>query len=677
MEAEIFQRASEIQEANEKLRAANSALDQREKELTQLTERLQSLDRMKSQFFANVSHELRTPLTLILGPVEKMLSDPELTADERRDLQVVERNAHSLLKHVNDLLDLAKLEAGKMAMHYRRLDLAQLVRRVASCFELHARASGCRFEIEAPDALLAEVDPDQIERALANLLGNAFKFTPAGGAVRCALALDPGGAREARIEVADSGPGVAPAHRKAIFERFFQAENSDTRRYGGTGLGLAIAKDFVEMHGGTIRAGVAAEGGASFVFTVPLEAAAGTIGAESAVAFERPPSTLEQVRSLADDRALAAAGSDASGIGADGRPLVLVVEDNTDMRRHIRSLLEQRYRTEGASDGQEGLEKAGRLLPDLIISDVMMPKLSGTDLLAAVRARPELAEVPLIALTAKADDAVRVALLRGGAQDYLVKPFSAEELLTRVHNLVAQSRRHYERTLALNQRLEAANRDLEHFIHISAHDMREPLRRQRNLFDLLRQDLSAEAADATRPLLDALQRSSAEALAMFDAFRELDGVGGHRLARADVALVELIEGCLAGFATEVARRRVAVHWDEFPATVRVYDSLIGLLYRHLIANAFQNVASESFDLHFTCESGAAGPIFGVLNSNSTIPPAQLPELFKMFRGRNPAHGGRGIGLSICQRIVERHRGRIHAESGDGHVHVKFTFGDGT
>jgi signal transduction histidine kinase/DNA-binding NarL/FixJ family response regulator len=445
MEAEVYQRAQEVQTANRELRAANEELGRKERELTQLYERLHRLDRMKTQFFANVSHELRTPLALILGPVQKLLSAPDLPEDSRRSLDLVDRNARLLLRHVNDLLDVAKLDAGKLVPRYRALDLAVLVRQTAANFASLADQRGLTFRIEAPATLPAQADPDQLQRVLMNLISNAFKFTPPGGTVRCALAAPEGG--RATITVADSGPGVPPALREAIFERFFQAEESATRRFGGTGLGLSIAKDFVELHGGTLRVGEAPEGGALLSITLPVTAPPGVtvhaetgerVWAETLAVEAAAPAPAPRVSPAAPDRAT--------------WPLVLVVEDNPDLRQYVIDALSSTYRTEAAADGQEGLDKTIALRPDLVLTDVMMPKMNGADLVWAIRARPDLEAMPVVVLTARADDELRVGLLRQGAQDCLVKPFSVDELHARVRNLVA--------TRQARQALEESGRDL-------------------------------------------------------------------------------------------------------------------------------------------------------------------------------------------------------------------------
>lgn len=419
MEAEIYQRAQELGAANERLRTANA-------EVARLYEKTKEIDQLKTEFFANVSHELRTPLTLIFGPIRKRLSDPACREAERRDLEVVERNAQLLLKHVNDLLDVSKLEAGKMALHYTETDLCKLARFILSHFEVLADERKIKCSAILPDSLAAQVDIEKIQRVLLNLLANAFKFTPDGGTVQLSLRTD---RQIACIHVEDTGPGVPAEIRETIFERFRQADGSATRRFGGTGLGLTIVKEFVHLHGGKVRVGDTSLGGALFAIELPLKA---PVGATIHPAVELAPAqTADPV----------AAYNHFSPSFLNEAPHVLVVEDNADMRAFIGQILERQYRLTLASDGQEGLEKTLQVKPDLILTDVMMPRLSGDQFIKEVRQRGEFDDVPIVLLTARADDALRVKLLREGAQDYLNKPFSAEELRARIGRLIAEKKR--------------------------------------------------------------------------------------------------------------------------------------------------------------------------------------------------------------------------------------------
>jgi PAS domain S-box-containing protein len=426
IEHEIYQRAQEVQNANRRFETANA-------ELVRLYEKTKELDATKTRFFANISHELRTPLTLILGPVERMLKEEAIQGPQRQTLEMVARNGRLLLHHVNDLLDVAKLDAGKMEARYVETDLAALTRFIGGHFESLAQDRGIAFSIDAPASVLAETDVEKVQRVLLNLLSNAFKFTPEGGRIACVLRVN---GTAASFSVEDSGPGVPEAQRAVIFEPFRQADEEATRRFGGTGLGLAIAKEFLELLGGEISVEDAPDGGARFAFSLPLIAPPDqTVGAASAgntldadlryvLGAETSPSTPE-------------ASLIARGIG---RPLALVIEDNPDMSAFIAEGLRLTCAVARAADGRLGLDKALELKPDIILTDMMMPNMSGDQVVEALRSRPEFDETPIILLTAKTDDETRVSLLRGGVQDVLTKPFNTDELLARVANLLDAKR---------------------------------------------------------------------------------------------------------------------------------------------------------------------------------------------------------------------------------------------
>jgi signal transduction histidine kinase len=441
LEVDVVRRAREAADLGRDLKEANE-------ELAALYARMQELDRLKTNFFANVSHELRTPLTLILAPAERVLADLPADDPHRHELDVILRNARLLLGHVNDLLETSKIEAARLDLDYAELDLGHLVRLVANSFETLALDRSVTFTVRAPDhAVTAQVDPVRIQQVLLNLLSNAFKFTPPDGSIRIELR-DGAGDGTAHVEVGDSGPGIAPERRGEVFERFHQLDGSSTRKMGGTGLGLYIAHELVDLHGGSLGVGDAPEGGALFVLDLPVQAPAGTaltlggpfpLEPAAAALLDGQYVTTHSVRpdigAGAAPRTDAAPGYDGA-TPEDGAPLLLVVEDNPDMNRFVCEALAGSFRVRAALNGKEGFALARSLRPDLIICDFMMPEMSGDELVRAVRATPHIDSTPILILTARNDPKARIDVLREGANDYLLKPFFQPELRARADNLV-------------------------------------------------------------------------------------------------------------------------------------------------------------------------------------------------------------------------------------------------
>lgn len=427
---------TDLTRAREEIERANGKLTQANHEITLLYEKVKKLDELKTKFFANVSHELRTPLTLILGPVEKHLrSTADLDPEVRRDLEVVERNARTVLRHVNDLLDVSRIDAGRLKPEYSEIDVAALVRITTDHFSTLAKENHLEFVVDTPPVLPVQTDSEKLERILLNLLSNAFKYTPHGGRVRVSLA-ETGG--RYTLEVGDSGPGIPEDKREVVFERFAQLADDAAQRRGGTGLGLSIVRDLTVLLGGSVSVSDAPEGGALFVVVLPSVAAPGT-AVRPGIGEPIAARAIEQlVDELREPRVAVGTGRGAAE-GCEG--LVLVVEDNRDMSRFIADNLQKDgFAVSLAFDGREGYEKAMAERPDLVLTDVMMPVMSGDDLVRLLRRRPELSSTPIVVLTARADEALRVGLLHEGVQDYLDKPFSVAELHARVRNLIARKR---------------------------------------------------------------------------------------------------------------------------------------------------------------------------------------------------------------------------------------------
>jgi signal transduction histidine kinase/ligand-binding sensor domain-containing protein/DNA-binding response OmpR family regulator len=428
-------------------------------------EKLRELDDLKSQFFANVSHELRTPLTLTLGPLQDALDGRfgPLRADLAQQIELAQRNAQRLLGLVDQLLDVVRINAGRLDLQLRRGDLAAVVRQRVEAFLPLAERRGIELSLAAPaERVGAWFDEVQIEKVLDNLLGNALKFTPRGGHVSVAFS-QPSVAGQVGVSVRDSGPGIPAGQLERIFERFYQVEATARRRWPGAGIGLALARQLADLHGGAITVESAEGEGACFTVCLwredqrlpeglagrvvePAVDEEGTRGGERRPAGTptRPlalpaetPDEPQRPYGLAEFDRQRQVGDEAD----DERTTVLVVDDHQDVRAYIRRHLEPEYRVVEAADGLAGLEAARRRVPDLVVSDVMMPGLDGNALLRKLREDPELEFVPVVLLTARASPESRIQGFREGVDDYLVKPFDPRELKARVANLIASRKR--------------------------------------------------------------------------------------------------------------------------------------------------------------------------------------------------------------------------------------------
>ena len=398
---------------------------QARRELELSNQKLLEVDRLKSEFFANISHEVRTPLTLALGAFQT-LSKTKLTEEAHDLVKGGIRNASRLLFLINELLDLAKFDSGRATLKKRCLDFAALVRGVVTNFDSSPIRRIHLKGLAQPVAI--EGDSRQLKKVLYNLLSNAFKFSdPQEGQVWIRLASKD---QSIELDVEDNGIGIPRDQVGLIFDRFTQVEGGATRRYEGSGIGLALVKEIVALHGGTIA--VESDLGRGSIFTITLPRGNVTQDHVFAIEDEEDEQTFLPLRSeeKQEERVL------SLPIPNMNAPLVLVVDDNADMRSYVERILHKHYRIVAAKDGAEALKQAQRLRPDLILTDVMMPKMSGHDLLQAVRADKGLRSVPVIFLTARAGTEARIESLDAGADDYLSKPFDELELLARVGNLI-------------------------------------------------------------------------------------------------------------------------------------------------------------------------------------------------------------------------------------------------
>jgi PAS domain S-box-containing protein len=442
--------------------AASIANAQAYEEERRRAEALAELDRAKTTFFSNVSHEFRTPLTLMLGPLDDLLARPreQVPPGERELLTVIRRNGQRLLKLVNTLLDFSRIEAGRVQAVYEPTDLAAYTAELASVFRAAVEKAGMRLVIDCPP--LPEpvfVDRDMWEKIVLNLLSNAFKYT-LDGEIRVALRA---AGDSAVLSVADTGTGIPEAELPNLFNRFHRVEGARGRTHEGTGIGLALVQELARLHGGTVGAESAYGEGSTFTVALPFGSAhlpAERLGGGrtlASTALGASPFVEEALRWLPDGSLPEGTAGGGPGPGdtgvmdaapaagfpapADGpRPRVILADDNADMRDYLRRLLAAHYEVIAVADGRQALQAAREQRPDLVLSDVMMPQLDGFGLLRALRADPRTATLPAILLSARAGEEARVEGLQAGADDYLIKPFSARELLARIGGTLALAR---------------------------------------------------------------------------------------------------------------------------------------------------------------------------------------------------------------------------------------------
>ncbi len=388
--------------------------------------RMQELDAFKTKFYTHITHEFRTPITVILGMAEQVKNDPEKWFDE--SLEMINRNGLKLLNLTNQMLELSKLDAKVVPVNMVQNDIAVYLQYLVESFGSLARSKEIKLSfIVRPDEIIMDYDPEKIQKILSNLLSNAIKFTPPGGRVDIS-AIKQGVTPKSRLvlTVKDTGPGISKEDIPKVFERYYQVERKENGLEEGTGLGLALVSELVKLFKGEVIVKSNIGKGATFIVSLPVSNQARFEKVKLLGKKEVSVSRYEQT----------AFEEWALGDSTDYQLLLLIVEDNPDVVQYLRSVLEGKYRIEVAENGQAGFEKATDLIPDLIVSDVMMPVMDGLAFCEKIRADFRTSHIPVILLTAKVDAASKVEGLTSGADVYLAKPFNKEELLIRIQKLI-------------------------------------------------------------------------------------------------------------------------------------------------------------------------------------------------------------------------------------------------
>jgi signal transduction histidine kinase len=648
-------------------------------------EKLAELDRMKTAFFSNVSHEFRTPLTLILGPLEDALSDSAGVL-RGESLQAVHRSALRLLSLVNSLLDFSRIEADRLTSSFEPTDLPVLTAGLAGSFQSLLESAGLKLVVECPP--LTEpvyVDRSQWEKIVLNLISNAFKFTFEG---EIAVRLHAGDG-QIELSVSDTGTGILAEELPKIFDRFHRVEGARGRSFEGTGIGLALVQELVKQHGGEIRVESVVGKGSTFVVTLPTgtehlpkDRISPEVRLEAQTAGAGPH-LLEAAHWL-KDVTFAPAGATsleiANPIGfaaasiSTSRARILVADDNADMREYLVRLLASRWVVDAVLDGQAALESALERPPDLVLSDVMMPRMDGVALLQALRADPRTSTVPVVLLSARAGEEAVLAGLETGADDYLVKPFSARELITRVatHLEMARVRRVAtdvanelaETRAVLLKDIERKLQELEAFSYSVSHDLHAPLRTIDAFGKALLEDhaeqLDAEGQTCLRRVCGAAKRMGE----LIDDLLKLSRVERADLRREAVDVSGLgrrIGGLLA--QSEPDRNVAFVVNDGLVADADA--RLVEIILENLLGNAWKftrNTSSPEIELGSVVKDDQR--TFYVKDNGAGFDQAYAGHLFAAFKRLHSESEfpGTGIGLATVRRVVERHGGRVWAEA---------------
>lgn len=407
-------------------------------QLQEQTEQLKLVDKMKTRLFANISHEFRTPLTLIKGPIEK-LEETKQTTISTSNIKMIRRNANRLLKLVNQLLDLSKLDAGSLKLEPSEGNMFKCLRAAASSFSSHAAQRNMDYDIKIPSRTLwASFDRDKLEQVVYNLLSNAFKFSPDNATIIISAGFVQG---TLEIKVTDTGYGIPSDRLPQIYDRFFQVDDSFTKEKEGTGIGLALTKELVDLMGGNIRVESEYQKGSNFMVTIPIDEIK-TSQKEDSETFNTV--FAPELKNVIPEESKKQETKVVS--------TVLIIEDHSDMRDFIKQQLVEEYKIIEAYNGKDGLEKAKEYTPNLIVTDLMMPQMDGITLCKKLKKDINTCHIPIIMLTAKAGLENKLEGLETGADAYLSKPFNVKELQVRARNLIEQ-RQKLKELFAKSQRI--------------------------------------------------------------------------------------------------------------------------------------------------------------------------------------------------------------------------------
>ena len=679
-------------------------LSQNRQKLEETNQKLVEMDRIKSRFFANISHELRTPLTLLLAPLQTLIQERNASfqPDIRQLLLIMQSNGMRLLKLINDLLDLVRLESGKMEVKREPVAIEPFLYGLANAVKKSAEDRGIQLEvISDPTISTVLADSDKLERILLNLLFNALKFTPAGGKVEVKAERENS---QLVLEVSDTGTGISEEQLPFIFDRFWQADTSSQRKYRGVGIGLALVKELVEIQDGNVAVTSTIGKGTQFKVRLPYEEMdrdssqmMGTAGslAENTwpLASESDGNTDAWLRNLYREAELYPSMTSLRETVRPvetsihrGQPRVLIADDEPDMLKFLKSQLSTSFQVIEAIDGQQAVEKASQFLPDVIVCDMMMPEKNGLEVCHELREQTSTRSIPILLLTARADEETKLAALSAGANDFITKPFSTTELSVRLKNLFDAYNLQQE-LARQNQILEATIDQLKEtevqLVHseklaslgrMSAgiiHEINNPLNFAKTALYVLRimaESLNGNEKKEFREVLEDMGEGINRITSIVSDLRTF--TQPHLTQLENVSVVEVVNSALRLLSNEWenkirVEKEIADHQTIWANRNQITQVLVNLLQNalHALEKKPCSETQATIWIHGIENNGES--LIVVRDNGEGIAPENLQKIFDPFFTTKDVGEGMGLGLSICYRIMKQHGGRIDAESERG------------
>lgn len=677
-------------------------------ELKKLNSELTKIDEAKTIFFSNISHEFRTPLTLMLSPLQDLIRNSSIPKLQHEKLDIIQRNAHRLQKLVNTLLDFSRIEAGQKDAVFQPVDIVKYTTDLAGNFRSLVEDAGLKLVVKAEDPKEpVYLNPSMYEKIMLNLLSNAFKFT-LKGSIRIDIKVKK---KKVELVVSDTGIGIHPAHHKKIFERFNRLENRNARTFEGTGIGLALVKELVEIHGGTINVKSIPDTGTRFTIAFPRgkdHIPKDKIYASKIIQhYNMLPDYLEEMKGwMHDDESI-----EQKAKPFTMKPLVVIADDNADMRMYLGSVLQEKFQVLKVSNGRKVLEKLNSgLIPDAVITDVMMPDMDGFELLARIKNNEAFRKIPVIMLSARMDEETRIEGMRYGADDYLVKPFSSRELVSRVDARIQIARLQLQlheklaslnadlgqqvkqRTEAMqllntdlkekNYKLETVNEELSHLTFAAGNDLQKPLQRLGIYIKLLLHE--KEISAAFRTTLEKMDMQASALSGMLDALSSYSNVSAGVGKKSETDMHQLWLFVRESLSELIIKTKAHIQ-EDIGGKLLCDPIQVNLLLTQIVQSSILSSGEEARPELILAGRTVSGNDIRhpravrekayyelSLRYKATGTDDGSEKIFQLFE-RFHTHidyPGTGLGLAVSRRIVENHGGFMVIRNWK---HAKFGF----